>query len=256
MKTEITTWILLRGLTREQGHWGEFAAQFAHAMCTAHVVTLDFPGNGQFYQQRSPCDVQAMVAHCRAQLVQRKIVPPYGVMAMSLGAMVSVAWGHAYPQEVVAQVLINTSMRPFSPFYQRLRPANYGALLKLMTFGASAQEWERTVLRLTSQLSQADVLPTWLTIRDQRPVSLANACRQLIAAARFKASKATPWMPVLVLASQQDQLVCAACSQALAQQWRCELRLHPDAGHDLPLDDGYWVVAQVRQWLLQLNWRD
>jgi hypothetical protein len=25
--------------------------------------------------------------------------------------------------------------------------------------------------------------------------------------------------------------------------------LHPSAGHDLPLDDGPWVAAQVRDWL-------
>jgi hypothetical protein len=25
--------------------------------------------------------------------------------------------------------------------------------------------------------------------------------------------------------------------------------LHPDAGHDLPLDDGVWVSQQVKDWL-------
>lgn len=253
MKTETTTWILLRGLTREQGHWGEFATQFSHAMHPAQVVALDLPGNGQFHQQRSLWSVQAMVAHCRAQLAQRNIAPPYAVLAMSLGAMVSVAWSHTYPQEVAAQVLINTSMRPFSPFYQRLRPANYGALLKLALLKATPQEWERAVWRLTSHLTDDSVLPVWLAIRHARPVSRINALRQLVAAARFRAVATQPLAPTLVLASQLDSLVAMECSKALAMHWQCELRIHPSAGHDLPLDDGPWVAMQVQQWLALLG---
>jgi len=25
--------------------------------------------------------------------------------------------------------------------------------------------------------------------------------------------------------------------------------IHPEAGHDLPLDDGAWVAGQIRAWL-------
>ena len=35
---------------------------------------------------------------------------------MSLGAMVAVAWANAHPQELARCVLINASLRPFSPF--------------------------------------------------------------------------------------------------------------------------------------------
>jgi pimeloyl-ACP methyl ester carboxylesterase len=252
MKTEIT-WILLRGLTRESGHWGAFALQFAQAVPQAQVIALDLPGNGQFHQQRSPISVHAMVAHCRAELALRHIAPPYGVLAMSLGGMVAVAWSKVYPQEVAAQVLINTSMRPFSAFYQRLRPANYGVLLKLVLLGTSPQEWEHTVLRLTSNEADTSVLGMWLEIRRARPVSRSNAFRQLLAAARFKAPGNRPLVPTLVLASQQDRLVAVQCSQALAKHWQFALHLHPTAGHDLPLDDGPWVAQQVQQWLLQLS---
>jgi pimeloyl-ACP methyl ester carboxylesterase len=247
------TWILLRGLTRESGHWGGFVQQFAQAVPHIQVVALDLPGNGSFYLQRSPLSVQAMVAHCRAQLTQRGIVPPFGVLAVSLGAMVAVQWSQCYPQEVAAQVLISTSMRPFSAFYQRLRPANYTTLLRLILLGASPEVWERTVLRLTSHKADASVLPVWLAIRRERPVSRANACRQLLAAARFKAPGAPPMVPTLVLAGEQDRLVSVQCSQALAAHWQCVLYLHPSAGHDLPLDDGPWVAQQVQQWLARLS---
>jgi pimeloyl-ACP methyl ester carboxylesterase len=172
---------------------------------------------------------------------------------MSLGAMVAVAWAARYPQEVAANVLINTSMRPFSPFYQRLAPANYGVLLQLVLMGAEPEVWERTILRLTSNRGDKAVLPLWLALRRASPVSRANALRQLIAAAGFRASSAKPLTPTLVLASEQDHLVSVECSKALARHWQCALRLHPSAGHDLPLDDGLWVAVQVREWLLELS---
>jgi pimeloyl-ACP methyl ester carboxylesterase len=244
------TWIFLRGLTRESRHWGDFATQFRQTLPDSQIIVLDLPGNGQLNQQRSPLRVQAMVAHCRTQLALRKLAPPYHVLAMSLGAMVAVAWADAHPQEVAANVLINTSMRPFNPFYQRLQPANYGVLLKLVLFGASPELWERTILRLTSNGANDEVLPMWLALRRDRPVSRANALRQLLAAAGFRASGVNPLTPTLLLASAQDQLVSVECSKTLARHWQCDLRLHPSAGHDLPLDDGPWVAAQVSDCLV------
>ena len=240
----MSTWILLRGLTRESGHWGAFTAQFAQAMPGCEMVALDLPGNGSLYQQASPLRVQDMVAHCRAALNRRWLPPPYHLLGMSLGAMVAVAWSAAHPNEVAAQVLINTSLRPFSPFYQRLRPRNYALLLRLAVLGASPEDWERNILRITSNGGQDAVLPQWLALRAQHPVTRANALRQLLAAARYRAPQ-TLATSTLLLASAQDQLVSFACSQALARQWQCGLQVHPTAGHDLPLDDGDWVAQQI-----------
>jgi hypothetical protein len=39
------------------------------------------------------------------------------------------------------------------------------------------------------------------------------------------------------------------CSREIAHRWGCPLAVHPQAGHDLPLDDGPWVLATVRDWL-------
>ncbi len=243
------TWIFLRGLTRESRHWGDFVGQFQAALPDATVVLLDLAGNGLQNHRPSPSRVEDMVEDCRAQLAQRRIAPPYRVLAMSLGAMVSVAWAQSYPHELARQVLINTSLRPFSPFYQRLQPANYATLLRLLLTNASDEAWESAILRMTSNGSSTAMLPLWLQLRQQHPVARANALRQLLAAVRFQAPAGQPTVPTLLLASAQDHLVRAACSQALARHWGCPLLLHPSAGHDLPLDDGPWVAAQVRHWL-------
>ncbi|EER57837.1 hypothetical protein AcdelDRAFT_4590, partial [Acidovorax delafieldii 2AN] len=43
------------------------------------------------------------------------------------------------------------------------------------------------------------------------------------------------------------------CSLAIARHWQCALALHPQAGHDLPLDAPQWVIAQVQRWLEQAH---
>jgi len=54
---------------------------------------------------------------------------------------------------------------------------------------------------------------------------------------------------MLLLSSRGDRLVDARCTDALAAAWGLKPRVHPWAGHDLPLDDPDWTIRQVRQWL-------
>ncbi|MCX7174562.1 MAG: alpha/beta hydrolase [Proteobacteria bacterium] len=247
----MTTWIFLRGLTRESRHWGEFVDIFRAESRGAEVVALDLPGNGSMNQLPSFTRVQDMVAWCRQELSARGMRPPYCLLGMSLGAMVAAKWACAHAEEVRACVLINTSLRPYSPFYQRLRPANYPALLKLALLGGSDVEWETTILRITSRRERdvAGVLASWIAWRRERPVARANALRQLLAAWRYRAPVERPLPPMLVLASAQDPLVNPQCSREIAKCWQAAYAEHPAAGHDLPLDDGAWVAQQVRAWL-------
>jgi pimeloyl-ACP methyl ester carboxylesterase len=250
MSTPTNTWIFLRGLTRESRHWGDFPVRFRDSVIDANVIYLDLPGNGSLHAMRSPCSVQDMSAYCRNELARCGIKPPYNVLAMSLGAMVATHWAASYPDEITACVLINTSMRPFSAFHRRLRPGNYAALFKLVVLGGSAGEWEETILRITSRHASehANVLERWIAWRQEFPVSRRNAIRQLIAAARYRAPVVKPAVRALVLTSKHDALVDTRCSQALAAAWNCSIAEHPSAGHDIPLDDGAWVIKQIREW--------
>jgi pimeloyl-ACP methyl ester carboxylesterase len=244
----MAAWIFLRGLVREQRHWGDFPDLFRRAVPDAQVFTPDLPGNGSEHMAASPASVAAMVEACRSSLQARGLQGPYRLLALSLGAMVAVEWCARYPGEVACAVLVNTSMRPFSRFHQRLRWQNYPALAAAALSGAAR---ERTILRLTSNWRGADqaLLDDWRAISRSAPVARANAVRQLLAAARYRAPAARPAVPLLVLASHGDRLVDPCCSRRLAQAWQAPLRLHPDAGHDLPLDDGAWVARMVADWL-------
>ncbi len=243
-------WVLLRGLTREAGHWGALPALLAARLPGVRVLTIDLPGAGTRHAQRSPLSIRATMEDCRAQLHALGLTRCH-LLAMSLGAMVAVEWAHRYPQELASAVLVNTSLRPFSAFHQRLRPRNYAALLGVLWpwRDARARAREATVLRLTSRhhdaaASQA-LIDTWVALRAKHPVSTGNALRQLCAAARYRAPEGAPALPLRVLVGAGDMLVDPGCSRRLAQAWQLPMAEHPTAGHDLALDDPNWVVAQV-----------
>ena len=243
------TWLLLRGLTRESRHWGDFTQQFATATGQA-VLTLDLPGNGALHSLVSPASVGELVDAVRRQVVDSCITLPVNVLAMSLGGMVATDWAQRYPQEVERLVLVNTSMRPFSGFAERLRPGSWLALAKIACYwrqDARAEQIESAIHRLTCKETQnrSSDIELWSTIRCSAPVSSANALRQLWAAARFACKPVPPACPVLVLSSVGDDLVNPVCSSRLASSWQLPHHQHPWAGHDLPHDDPLWICEQV-----------
>ena len=106
----MSTWVLLRGLTRESRHWGAFPDTLRARVIGADVVAPDLPGNGVLNGQRSPCSITAMATACRRGLLARGASPPFFVLAMSLGAMVAVEWARCYPNDVAGVVLVNTCL--------------------------------------------------------------------------------------------------------------------------------------------------
>lgn len=238
----MTTWVLLRGLAREAGHWGDFPAQLSAAL-DAPVLTLDQPGNGSRFNERSPTRIDAMARDCCTQLTARGLVQPVNIVALSLGAMVAAQLASRTPQRVARLVLISTSMRPLAPMHWRLRPAAAAPLL-LRLLVADAAPLEAAILAATSARADGAMVSRWLALRAAHPVSRSNVLRQLLAAARFRAP-APPPMPTLLLAGRGDRLVDHRCSERIAAAWQCPLALHSWAGHDLPLDDAAWVIDQV-----------
>ena len=242
--------LLIRGLTREQRHWGQLRPMLAQQLANP-VLSFDFAGTGQLWQQRSPCSISALRQSIRVQLQQSPLF--YGkvhLIALSLGAMLAADWARCYPQEVASLTLINSSARPLSPFYRRLRWQNYLPLLgSILLTGAQR---EQLILRLTSAAASlhADTLANWQLWQQQRPVSKSNALRQLWAASRFRVTP-VPRCPVLILSSLGDKLVSPQCSTDLANHWQVPHIQHPWAGHDLALDDPQWLCQQLAAFLSQ-----
>jgi len=246
--TSTVTWVLLRGLTREASHWGNFPQLLAQRLGPAHrVLALDLPGAGSRHRERSPTDVAALAAACRAALARTGTRGPCMLVALSLGGMVALEWARVAPGELRGCVLINTSAGGDSPMADRLNPRCWGTLMRLLVPGVSPQQREALVLAMTSSdpARHAGIPQQWAAIAAQRPVSRANALRQLLAAARYAAPARAPGVPLVLLASAGDNLVSARCSQRLARRWGVPLHMHPSAGHDLPLDAPDWLLRQL-----------
>lgn len=247
-------WVLLRGLSREGAHWGDFPAVFRAALQQqqpgAELLLLDLPGNGSLHQQASPTQVAAFVDACREELRRRGVQTPVWLVGMSLGAMVVTDWVNRFPVEVQAGILINASLRPFSEVFRRSRPLNYLSLLLLSLTRFGARMREQRVLRLTTRMASAEVvLDRWVELQRRHPLRVRNTVRQWLAAMRYRASRTRPGAPMLLLCSKGDSLVDWRCSQAISRAWGAPLRLHAQAGHDLPLDDPQWVARAVAEWL-------
>jgi len=246
----MSTWILLRGLSREARHWGDFPALFMREIPGSRVVALDLPGNGRFQAMSSPASIDRMVSHCRAELARQPMPPPYCLLALSMGAMVATCWAQRHPAEIDRTVLVNTSFGNFHSPLRRLRIRAWPLLLRI-ALAREAQRKEALIFSITSRQPAMPslLLQDWLDIRRSNPVSVANTVKQLIAAARFRAPAACAPTPTLLLGSEGDQLVDAHCTRDIARRWNCPAALHPHAGHDLPLDDALWVAARIRDWL-------
>jgi pimeloyl-ACP methyl ester carboxylesterase len=249
----MSSWILLRGLTREKRHWRGFPQQLAEELAGAHVIPLELPGNGELNGISSPTSIEAMASYCHAEVARLGVPPPYHLLAMSMGAMVATTWAINHPEEVAACVLINTSFGGFSPVHHRFRPLAWKVLLQFLAT-RSLEQREALIFSLTSRLvvPATPVIEEWVAIRRSRPVHAWNALRQLMAAARFR-GPSTPPVPTLILASAGDRLADPRCSMDIARRWHCGLVVHPSAGHDLPLDDGEWVAKEIHQWQMALG---
>ena len=246
----VSTWILLRGLTRGGRHWARFPEALQRRLPDARIVALDLPGNGALHDRSSPTRIGAMTDACRAQAAALGLPPPYRLVAVSMGAMVAIDWATRDPAAIAGCVLVNTSMRPHDPFHWRLRWRALVAGRALLLPWASARAREAAVLRMTSRNDDAalDVLDGWTALRRSQPVTTTNVARQLLAAARFRAPPTAPPVPLLVLASARDGLVDVRCSRGLAARWDTACAEHPAAGHDLTLDDPAWASAHIARW--------
>lgn len=253
--SERRVWLLLRGFVREQRHWGNFPTILQSHFPDDRIILYDSAGNGQRNKEKSAITIQAMVDDLRAFLKHQAVDEPVYIIALSLGAMVAVELMDKYPGKCAGAVLISTSLRGLNPFYQRLLPVNYPAILNALIFPGNIRKKELNNLNLVSNIVANDaarrktIIKHWISYANQNPVSGINGLRQLLAAISFHVPAHRPGVPILVLCSQADQLVSPQCSISLANYWNLPIETHKSAGHDIPLDDSLWVCNKINLWL-------
>lgn len=242
--------VLLRGLSREQAHWGDFVGQLQRVVSNP-VLTLDLPGVGEARHEDVPARLQDMVKQLRERLAHTQS-GPYHLFAMSLGAMVAMTWAADYPEEIASLILINSSCAQLSPFYWRLKWQNYPFIVQALF--VTVQKREQLILQLTANniRQRQEQLQHWQQIAISRPVRKVDVLKQLWAASRFQLPP-KPQCPTLLLASHADRLVDWRSSQRIADLWQVPLQLHHSAGHDLALDAPKWLLEQAQQFYTKLQ---
>ncbi len=241
-----THFYLVRGLIREKGHWGPFIQQLQASYPRAKISALDLPGAGEHYKGRSPLTIGAMVDEMRQDFLKAQDPSRHShLIAISLGGMIAVEWLRRYPGDFQSATLINTSFGGVSPVFHRLKPRAFFFLLKVPFL--KGRRKEARILQLVSNNAGVfqETLAQWEVIQRERPVSLGNTLRQLLAAATFRIGNFLPSLPVTLLAATRDRMVSIECSRAIARRWRLPLREHPSGGHDLTVDDPQWVAQNI-----------
>jgi pimeloyl-ACP methyl ester carboxylesterase len=239
-------WLLLRGLAREQRHWGPFPGVLGAAL-GAPIACLDLPGFGSEHERASPASVGRITDDLRGRFAQTRGDTRWSVLGISLGGMVALDWCARFPGDFERCVVVNASTR-LSRRGQRLRARTLVELAPAV-FGQPLDR-ARAVLRISSNASPTDrealarLHARWLA---ERPLAVSNVLRQVLAASRFELPPHVE-TPCLVMSSTGDRMVSWRCSETIARALGAPLALHRSAGHDLTLDAPDWVTAQVSRW--------
>lgn len=239
---------LIRGLIREKGHWGSFLVHMNTLFPDAKITTIDIPGAGDYYQSPSPLSIRKMVEQMRQDFLKiRNENEEAYLVAISLGGMIAVEWMKRFPADFKKATLINTSFGGISPVYHRLFPSAFAFLLKVPVL--KGRKKESRILELVTNHKEIfnETLDMWEVIQKERPVSLPNTIKQLLAGATFKVGEFYPPIPLQILASTHDRMVSVECSRAIAKKWNLPIVEHPTAGHDLSVDDPKWVAEKIKE---------
>jgi len=243
------TWIFIRGLARETGHWGPFLDQFNARFADDEVLPIDLPGAGEFRDEPSPRNIHEIYQFVRAKALERaQTQAQIHIVAVSLGGMVALEWLSQKPEDLAGCVLINASSKAVSSAIHRLRWqiwAKFAAIVAL----SSPREREKAILEIIVNSAQGreKALPLWYRLAVEHPIRYATLANQLLAAAQFNELPDTH-VPVLLMCGLGDRLVDPSCSIRMHDKMKWPLVKHPWGGHDLTWDDPDWVIQNIHSW--------
>jgi pimeloyl-ACP methyl ester carboxylesterase len=241
-----SNWILLRGLARGAGHWGNFFNKIRAQFPQDQFELLDLPGNGSRYNDLSPLNISEYVPLLRdkSKFIQQGL--KVKILSISLGSMVAVEWMKTYPLEVEKAYLLCTSSRGLSSFHERLKMSNLLKVPQLILSRKDAVFYENTILEMVGNSfdRRNEELPKLADYSRQHPVHPKNVVRQLWAASHYDFPPKPPGEVVLI-GSYGDRLVSPKCTLDIASRWGLSPVMHPWAGHEIPLDDPDWVIDKL-----------
>ena len=241
-------WVLLRGLSRESGHWGPFVPALAAALPEARILPLDLPGTGSRLSERSPRSMRGIMEKTReAPELRSSTDGPVFLFGLSLGGMVAMEWAARHASELAGAIIAASSTSDVAPLWKRFSPrAILDIGLGLFDPDPMRRHERSARLLLNRKDLRKDAIRLWAQIERERPITRGTLRAQMMAAGDYRAPDAID-VPLRFLVGAKDRLVDADCSRILAKRYGAPLSAHPEAGHDLTTDATEWVVREVVQ---------
>ena len=244
-------WVLTRGLSREIRHWHNFPDKLKESFPNHLVFPLELPGAGKKYLSKVPSNIKSITNELRQEWLKFKdnVEGPWGIISISLGGMIAMDWCQRFPQDFERIVIINSSAGNLSPITERFSTDAIKMVGRLF-FQSDLEKREREILELTLNLKEVmdDIVKLYAQYAREYPLNRKSFVAQVFSASKFKIPKKIK-QEFLILAAKGDRLASWKCSEAIAEHFKRPLRLHPEAGHDLPLDDPDWILNQINEWL-------
>lgn len=239
--------LLLRGLAREERHWGVFPKLLEEKLPGVKCHFLELPGVGKKVNRDAHSQISQYTNELREEWISLKEEHPgpWAIVAISMGGMIAMDWANRFPLDMKALILINSSAGNISPPHHRFSPSAMGMVLKLF-FREDYEEREEAILKLTTNLLHVDreIIKKYASYSSESPLKRASFLKQMYAASKFEVPQSLD-IPLLLLAAKGDRLASYKCSKAISKRLETKLHLHDRAGHDLPLDDPHWVVDHI-----------
>ncbi len=240
-------WLLLRGWARNQEHWLGFPERLQENKNIKRVVCLDLPGFGTEAHRVSPPTVDWIIEDLKYRFEKIKDDEQWSIFGHSLGGMIAMNWASQFRHDFKSVCLMNPSFRKFSMPYERLKPLAIPRLIQAARAKTVAEQEEK-ILGIVSftGAEKEEAIQGWAKVSSSNPSRFYNVMSQLVAAAICRPPKKI-YSPLLVLTGGQDKLVSPNCSKKLVEHFKGNISIHPNAGHDIVIDDENWVIHQLGQ---------
>lgn len=242
---------LLRGLTREAGHWGDRTEKALKLEYPNAVINyLDLPGAGIYHQDKAPLSIKKMVEFIKERdTTFMNDTNDKIIVASSLGGIVAMEWVLQYPMDFVGAVLMSASYRGVCDLNERINPDIRPEMRQVLLSG-DTRERENLLVKINANDSRYYTSRTddWTRIQNAHPMTKANIARQTIAGLKYSADDRIPSIPILFLASEGDRMVCVECAEKIQAHYGGQLAVHEWAGHSLPDDAPEWIVENISAW--------
>jgi len=242
---------LLRGLTRESAHWGSFTDSLQSGLPNAQIHLMDLPGAGRHIHQNASIRAAKMVDFMRDEVLnelnQKNRINI--ICATSLAGMLACDWTIRYKKDFHGLIIISASFKNICSSRERVSWAVKWEMVRIL-FTRNIWKRENLIIKVNSNRPQLiePLTDDWTAIQKERKMTRLNIFKQSISGLLIGLKDEKPDLPILIIGSEGDRMVCPECIKKSHDFLGGTLIFHADSGHGIPIDEPIWLSRQISDW--------